>query len=260
MPAFTELSFDGLDLLARGINNHGEIVGTYTPFDGGFEQGFVSRSGTTTTFNPTDAQYALSLSLSNSGNMTGWGSTNSGLFAYSYSHGEMQSFSVPGAGTTLPTGMNDRRDIVGAYTTGDPEHTVIHGFIYSHGQFTTLDAPNADSTTPIGVNNAGQVVGSYFSGGQEHGFVYDHGKFTSIDVPGQSNTVATAINSRGDIVGYYQDENARYHGFLDHNGAFTTIDEPNADYATLPEDISDTGAIVGIYVNTETGTHGFMLA
>jgi probable HAF family extracellular repeat protein len=261
MSTFETLKFGTIDLFPHGINNNGEIVGTYVPESGGFEQGFIDSMESIRILDPINAQYAWAMSVSNSGNITGWGSESSGLFAYSYIHGSFQTINVPGAANTLPTGINDRGQIVGTFfTPGDPENQIPHGFIYGNGRFSALSAPGGGTVTPYGINNSGEIVGTYSLGGQEHGFLYRKGNYTNIDFPGGEHTVPTGINSSGEIVGYYQDESFRYHGFIDHKGTFETIDEPDGNYATWPQGINDRGEIVGIYVNTESGSHGFLLA
>jgi probable HAF family extracellular repeat protein len=261
-PTFTDLETGSTALLAYGITRNGQIVGTYLASPGGPEQGFVDFRGEVTTFNPGGGQYTWPLSTSESGALTGRGSTASGsLFGYSYARGKFQVISVPGAANTEPHGINDRGEVVGTYTTpGGLEEREQKGFIYEDGQVTVLTAPGGGAVTPNDVNNSGEVVGTYVVDGQSHGFIYLHGRYTTLDVPGATNTTPTGINSQGDVVGYYQDASFVYHGFLEHDGRFTTIDDPKADYATWPEDINDRGEIVGVYVNTTTGSHGFLLA
>jgi probable HAF family extracellular repeat protein len=261
MSTFTELRFNSIDLYAKGITNSGEIVGTYVPVAGGFEQGFRFSNSSLSTFSQPDTQYVWSLDVSNSGNITGVGSTNSGLFAYSYVNGDFKVIGFPGAADTFPVGVNDRGQIVGTFVTpGDLEHRTTHGFLYSNGKFALMDAPGGGAASPSDINNQGQVVGTYVVGGQDHAFLYEKGKYVTIDDPDGISTFPTSINSQGDVVGYYQDSNFNYHGFIYSNGSFTTIDDPNANYATWPEDINDRGEIVGVYVNTSSGPHGFLLA
>jgi len=53
-------------------------------------------------------------------------------------------------------------------------------------------------------------------------------------------------------------------GFIDQAGVFTTLNDPNAGTAsgqgTAAQGISNTGVIVGIYVDSSGGQHGFELS
>jgi probable HAF family extracellular repeat protein len=65
---------------------------------------------------------------------------------------------VPGATETLPQGINDRGQIVGAYA--DAEGT-IHGFLLDKGVLTTIDVPGALNTGANDINERGQIVGFF---------------------------------------------------------------------------------------------------
>ena len=84
------------------------------------------------------------------------------------------------------------------------------------GQFTSIVFPGKAVTAAYGINNLGQIVGTYFdvAGDQVlgvHGFVLTNGTFTTIDFPkqptaGPTATYAVGINDAGDIVGGYNDD------------------------------------------------------
>lgn len=155
-------------------------------------------------------------------------------------------------------GINDRGDIVGSYG-GFNEGT--HGYLYSEGIFTTIDVPGAiDYTVATGINNSGNIVGTYSpagSGGLHRGFLYAGGNFTLIDVPGAvGGTDVNGINDFGEIVGTYYDATG-YHGFLYAGGSFTTIDVPGW-YIGGAYGISNSGSIVGYYVDANQVRHGFI--
>lgn len=72
---------------------------------------------------------------------------------------KMTSIDYPNAiGTNVLGGINDRGDIVGAYT--DPNKKV-HGFLFSNGTYTTIDVPGAAITQARGINSRGDIVGTY---------------------------------------------------------------------------------------------------
>jgi hypothetical protein len=121
------VSFDvpgATSTIPRGINNLGEIVGSYT----------IS------------------------------GNPGCGLGANCVIHGfklinhKFIRVDVPGALQTEIHGVNDAGDVVGAYFTSDGR---IHGFLLHHtGQLQRLNAPGSQFTVANGVNNSLTVVGN----------------------------------------------------------------------------------------------------
>ena len=93
----------------------------------------------------------------------------------------LTTLNVPGASSTIASGINNSGQIVGQYSnTGG-----THGFLLSGGVYTTLDAPGAISTEAYGINDAGQIVGQYSDNtGGTHGFLLSGGSYTTLDVPG----------------------------------------------------------------------------
>lgn len=170
-----------------------------------------------------------------------------------YNSGSFDTFSYPGARTTVPEGISDNGQIVGYY---DAHGT--HGFSYRWGgSFTTIDRPRNFQTLLLGVNNNGDIVGYSTSGS----FLHSGDSFTAIDYPGALplSTVAWGINANGDIAGFYH-SNSTTHGFLDFAGVFSSLNYPGA-LATLPRGINDNRTIVGYYLAgslAQSHSYGFI--
>lgn len=108
-------------------------------------------------------------------------------------------------------GINNAGVIVGNYRDSNGS---VHGFVATPGaggtySYTTLDDPAGHNFTSIqGINSPGQVVGSYDdSSSVAHGFVATPAglgySFTSLDDPGGvQGTAALDISDSGTIVGY----------------------------------------------------------
>jgi hypothetical protein len=94
------------------------------------------------------------LGINNQGVIAGYLRLHSGRFI---------TLAVPGASMTQAFGVNDRDEVVGAYTVGSGNSAVTHGFTWRPGYgFRTVDDPHGKGTTTInGVNNAGDLVGFY---------------------------------------------------------------------------------------------------
>ena len=88
--------------------------------------------------------------------------------------GHVTKLARHGASMTQPFGINDRGEVVGAYTTGSGSNAMTHGFTWTRGHgFTTVDDPHGIGTTLInGVNDGGDLVGFYTdSAGNTDGFL-----------------------------------------------------------------------------------------
>jgi len=179
------------DVLAKGINNRGQVVGEYVdaaavPGPGGLlpagsVHGFIRRP-----------------------------------------NGRIAAFDVPFPYLHDIGDVNDRGQIVGYYDDPDRPYSLGGGFLRERdGRITKLDVPGALSTNPRCVNNRGQVFGSYVDAGARpnpdgtipqgviHGFVYERGDYRGFDPTGSVYTETTGCNDRGQITGGYQDARAR---------------------------------------------------
>jgi probable HAF family extracellular repeat protein len=154
--------------------------------------------------------------------------------------GTYTQIDVPGAVSTLATGINAAGDIVGAY---DDASGVSHGFLLSGGVYTTIDYPGAAYTSVTGINDVGQIVGddSY------DGFLYDlqTQAFTTISVPGQNGyTIPLAINNAGTIVGFISIQGKGPVGFELAGGKYREVLPKGFEFSFVAG-INNSGEAVG---------------
>src|SRR3981081_1547817 len=185
--------------------------------------------------------------------------------------GSFTTFDVPGAvNGTFPSSINPAGAITGSY---NDVNFVGHGFLRDKdGTFITFDVPGAvNGTFPSSINPAGAITGSYgdanFVG---HGFLRDkNGNFATFDAPpGSPNGILpSSINPAGAITGSYYDVNFVGHGFLRaKNGTLVSFDAPGAGTTdpsfpgTYAVSINPAGAIVGMYTDANSLSHGFVRA
>jgi hypothetical protein len=220
--AFSDPSQDTNTTVANGIDNLGDIVGSYTA--GGPSLGFLDVGGSFSTISvpgstSTTANGVAAVGLSDTVDVVGTFTVITGAYhAYLYDSGNDSYTTIDapnGTNRTMASGINHKGQIIGRYvdTSG-----VGHGFIDTNGSIVTLDDPGAGDfdTRPLGINDHGAVVGSYLDGGAHiHGFLYVAGVFTTLDDPnGVNGTIASGINDNGDVVGSYTDSSSTVHGFL----------------------------------------------
>ncbi len=246
---------------ASGINNSGQVVGTYCV--GSSCHGFVLTQGQ---FAFVDAP---------NGNSSGTflsGISNSGVVVGSYisvlddkTHGfsgaqfaDIVFPSTNGARlNTFAQGINTAGQVVGFYQS-DRYPFPLHGFVLTGGSFAAINEPAATiNTLANGINDAGQIVGGYGDSSGSHGFLFSGGTFTAIDFPGGAFSNAAGINNAGVIVGGWSDSGGHAHGFVLARGTFTSLDFPRA-ISTTANGINDAGDIVGSYTDANGLGHGFI--
>ncbi len=279
-PSYTFTTIDGPGVLnntsASGINDAGQVVGTYTTANLRATQGFLrDATGLTAIADPNEPSATYASSINDAGQIVGFYAHNTssaaGYLGFLRSPtGVFTSFAAPAApSATLAQGINGAGNIVGYYydSSGLPQ-----GFLRdAAGDFTAINDPNATrGTFAQGINAAGEIVGYYLVGStrgngpaRAEAFLRDAaGTFTAIDDPSAtaSSTEALGINDAGEIVGSYRDSSGT-HGFLrDAAGNFTAINDPSSgSFYTSAQGINDAGQIVGSYVDIlKLTNHGFL--
>ena len=193
------------DTVASGINDAGQVVGTYVV---GFHSHGFALSDDYTMIDVPDGADTRVNGINNAGQIVG----TVGPVCFLLGDDGFTEFSVPNAVNSGAFGINDTGQIVGSVRYDFVQNG---GFVRdSDGSFSYFAVPGADFTFASGINNLGQVVGTYYGDGV-HGFLLSDGQFTTIDVPGSSATYATGINDAGQIVGYFYDQNGiDVHGFI----------------------------------------------
>jgi len=134
---------------AFGINNAGQIVGTYTD-SAGNEHGFLDTNGTFTTLDFPGSTGTAAYGINNVGQIVG--SYSGGTFLYQ--NGTYTPLNLP-----FPIGSKLAINDVGQ-TAGTSRD--LRAFLYANGQVTFLPPYNSISSPysfAYGINNAGAIVG-----------------------------------------------------------------------------------------------------
>jgi hypothetical protein len=155
-----------------GVNDRDVAVGFYTNAQGnnrGYTYNIRTRSFTRVLVPGAPGGEAgpslTATAINNAGDVAGfYAKSSSQTDAFLALHnGRFITLAVPGASMTQAFGVNDRDEVVGAYTTGSGSNAATHGFTWRPGNgFRTVDDPHGLGATTInGVNDAGDLVGFY---------------------------------------------------------------------------------------------------
>ncbi len=255
----------GYGTYVTGINNTGQIVGTY--IDASYvSHGFLSTSGGFTAIKDPDGSINTApAGINASGQIVGYYyDAHYKAHGFLLSAGRITTIDGPDpAYGTYVTGINDAGQVVGYCQNLRGE---AFGFLDSAGTFTPINDPDAATgayaagTYATGINNSGQIVGYYSSmDGHTHGFLKTATDFKTVIAPQGSDgtTHVYGINDAGQMVGTYLAGTFSDHGFLDTGGRFTTIDGPvpyqiTAANGTQIKGINNVGQIVGTYNDNTT--------
>jgi len=191
---FTTLDVPGGNNTATyGVNDAGQIVGSFASNSGTGVHGFLYSGGVFTQIDVPGGTYTEAFGINNAGQIVGWYQVDgSGQFGFVDTGGSFSQIQF-GPTYTIAHGINDPGAIVGYWN----DVLGQHGFLDNGGTITTLDVtvPGASNTRAYGINNSGQIVGT-FSGG--HGFLYSGGVLTQIDFPGSyGSTQVFGVNDLG---------------------------------------------------------------
>lgn len=277
---------------ARGINDNGDIVGTFScgpagcvnPLNGETSapggHGFLFRDGVYTRIDVPGGTATVVRGVSQQGTIVGHYVSGGATHGFLYSNGNYiypidvpaEHFDNPAATVrhTLPVRISPQGDIVGCIHEANMTMTTMHGWLLRNGQFTILATPHYAGDTskdPDTMNNGvaptGEIVGFYFSDGIS--YIADQGGVVStFTFEGDRFTLAWDVNARGDIVGVVGTNQAMTVGIpVNPRGFLRTRD---GEYRLLAVQdaansqvfgINSHGDIVGQYTDA-TGTHGFV--
>jgi len=230
--------------------------------------------------NANDLTFNQLLGINNNGVIAGYfgsgaqGHPNKGYQLFPpFAQGNYVNENFPGSVQTQVTGINDKGDTVGFWSSMNNANQVNdnHGFYKLRGHNPhTADFPTGSPATPpvdqlLGINNSDVAVGFYTdANGINHGYKYNikanhYSTVTDPNAPTASLT-ATAINNNRDIAGFYTNPaTGNTDGFLKYRGQFTDLAYPGAA-ATMALGVNDRDEVVGVATvgsGSTAAMHGF---
>jgi uncharacterized membrane protein len=250
---YTTIDYPGAyETRVYGINDAGEIVGSYYDAIKEKWRGFLYDGATYTTIDAPGTDITYLSGINNTGTIVGILQQGDNVQGFLYD------------GTTYTSicdlcrawDVNDADVVVGDY-----RDTFFHGFLYDGTNFITIDYPEAGDTAIIGINNEGIVVGWYYPYGSSvpQGFLYDGTTYTTINFPGADWTKLYDINNVGVIVGSYWDNVKEIiQSFVYDGSSYITLDVPDATFHTYALSINNAGWVSGWYQDSAYRAHGFL--
>lgn len=209
---YVSINFPGaFSTQVNGINNGGEIVGTYMK---------TSCTGTCVTH------------------------------GFKFVNSKFTTVDIPGASSTTVEGVNDFGDLVGSFINSS-NTTISHGFLLHHtGRLETLDLTGQDqsNTTPLGINKNLTVVGSFIDdSSQGVGFIWQNGKFTRFDLGGGAiQQSINDISNLGVMIGFFF-KNGQSHAFIKSGSDLDVLPDFRTESSTAQAGgVNGRGDIVGM--------------
>lgn len=257
------------DTFATGLNDAGQVVGWYGPFDSG--KGFIKKKSGDCEKLPMypNSLATIPLGINDPGQIVGifFSEQFPNGSGFLYEKGNFTQILYPGTQTcqTFAFSINNRGQIVGLYDLWKPGNgqQVCDGpdrpFLReANGTFATIPYPDTwpDSVQANGINPRGMIIGNYLLDEKEYGFLLDaKGGVSTITVPGAVDVMPTGLNPQGQIVGRYFTEpwlspvGPCHSFFLDSKGAKPVeIKYPNATYTCIGT-INAPGEVSGAWTN-----------
>jgi hypothetical protein len=239
-----------------GINNNGDLCGIYILQRNGAWHAWTRISGVFASFDVPGARSTTCFGLNDDGAITGnyWDFLGNG-FGYRYMGGVVKTIMAPSTKLTSTHAIDNRGNLTGWYAR---PNQVFSGLYWSEGVLTTFHITGTKQTRPHGINNNNVIAGWVVDAlGKFHGFTktVKTNVIKYFDVPGASATLVMDINDLNMLTGWYED-NLR-HAFSYFQGVYTKIDFPGSEW-TNGHSISNSGQVVGMYIDSNNLGHGFV--
>jgi probable HAF family extracellular repeat protein len=156
---------------AYGINNRGEIVGTF--YGGAGSRGFIYKAGQFLTPNLPGALQTSFQAINDAGEVAGISVDAKGTHGVVYLESAglfTTQFDFPGVATTYPQAINAAGQLGGECTAPNGK---TFPFISLAGSLVSVTIPNAPNGASIlGINARGQVCGNFIDANQvHHGYI-----------------------------------------------------------------------------------------
>jgi probable HAF family extracellular repeat protein len=159
---------------AYGINNSGQVVGSYSDSMYTSTHAFLYGGGKMTDLGSLGRNFTVPRAVNDSGQVVGFAETTNGVIhAFLYSNGKMNDLGSLGGSPASAFALNNAGQVVGQSVTAKGQW---HAFLFIDGKLTDLNSLiPADSGWILnganGINNRGQIVGYGTGPNGQHAFL-----------------------------------------------------------------------------------------
>ncbi len=246
----TYTSFDvpgAISTVLYGINNQGALVGVYTDSTSSHAF-FRSSSGVVTEIAYPGAKYTIVNKVNNNNAVVGeYADTAGANHGFIWNTGTFTTFDYPGAGQTYAMDINNNGDVVGFFAESNNANQ--RGYIrHADGTFALVPDAASSGAATLGNNDLGHLIA-------DTNFFYDGSTWSQFNIANAQIRGVRGLNNNDQIAGIYQ--SASISGYVKTRNTFQSVSVANS-IETLPQDINDSGVVVGWYTDQNHQTHGFI--
>lgn len=195
-PAFGSIaSGSSAGTIAAGVNNLGQIVGSYIDANGKSHGFLYYNYNYTTIDNPLGVGATTLNGINNYGAIVGSYLDSTGMsHGFTYNNGQYQQIDDPLANTngTRLNSINDSGAITGAYVDASNN---LQGFYYNAGSYQTIALPSGASLYGAKINNTGEIAGVYYTGDISKNTAVSHNFETQVYNKSTVSSSAAADNA-----------------------------------------------------------------
>lgn len=171
-----------------------------------------------------------------------------------WKNGSLIDLGALGNNNTWTMAINDSDEVTGfSYTYSDD----IHAFKWKDGTMTDLGTLGGNDSRGYNINNSGMIVGESLRPDSlvYYAFIWN-GAMVNLGIDSINRSAATGINNSGQITGWKDTQSGFTEGWL-LDGGLINLGHLGG-FLTMPNDMNDSGAIVGRSAITSGLQHAFV--
>ena len=185
---------------ASGLNNHGQVVGSYYTSVSPWSRAFIFEKGHMTLLAAPTGADAQANSINDAGQIVGRVDLHDGSrHPYLWTHQKPSELPTLGGKYGEAHAINAAGVIVGESSLADGS---LHAVMWERGQVRDINPLGFKGSEATGINDRGQIVGNMtLPDGSHHACIWMDGKASDLGTLGGKNSEAKGINSMGQVVG-----------------------------------------------------------
>jgi len=183
-----------------GLNNQGQVVGSYYTSVSPWSRAFIFEKGHITLLDFPAGADAQANGINDAGQIVGRVNFHDGSrHPYLWTHQKPSELPTLGGKYGEAHAINAAGVIVGECSLADGS---LHAVIWEQGKVHDIHPSGFKGSEAMGINDKGQIVGNVtLENGRRHACVWTDGKVSDLGSLGGKNSEAKGINSTGQVIG-----------------------------------------------------------